>query len=90
MVVFVVWNMTRSSETYLVNCLCNFVLLPYKFVQVRDKELVGVEQMRVTLLEMASGHRALNLTTSDGPGSLQQSPISGERILDTANEGPLP
>lgn len=58
-------------------------------MQVRDKELVGVEQMRDTLLEMASGHRALNLSPSDGP-SLQQSSISGERILDNANEGPLP
>ena len=65
-------------------------LLPYyTCVQVRDKELVGVEQMRDTLLEMASGHRALTPTPSDCP-SLQQSSISGERVLDTANEGPLP
>ncbi|KAG0579679.1 hypothetical protein KC19_4G116300 [Ceratodon purpureus] len=57
--------------------------------EVRDKELVGVEQMRDTLLEMASGHRALTHAPADGP-SLQQSSIGGERVLDTVNEGPLP
>lgn len=59
------------------------------YVQVRDRELIGVDQMRDTLLEMASGHRPINLTPSDGPG-LQQSSMSGERVLDTSVNEPLP
>ncbi|XP_024372223.1 transcription factor ABORTED MICROSPORES [Physcomitrium patens] len=61
--------------------------------EVRDKELIGVEQMRDTLLEMAtlqSGHRPLPLPPSDGT-SLQTSIMSGDQRLEKVTHlGPLP
>lgn len=59
--------------------------------EVRDKELVGVEQMRDTLFEMASqsNHRSLALAATDPPASLQPSSMSGDR-LETITEGSFP